>query len=168
MITPDSVYCIGRIGKTHGLKGELSFVVDDDIFDTTAADYVFLLLDGVFVPFFIEDYRFVSDERALIKFDDVDSLAQATPLVGATVFFPIDSAAGATTASTLAHTQGYTICDGGGGATAPIAAIDTSTDNRLFVLTDGTLIPLVEEWIERIDHDKRIIYMTLPEGLLTL
>ena len=32
----------------------------DDVFDRVDADYVVLLVDGILVPFFIEEYRFRS------------------------------------------------------------------------------------------------------------
>ena len=61
MIKNDDVFRIGKIGKAHELKGELQMQVDDDVFDRVEADYVVLQIDGILVPFFIEEYRFRSD-----------------------------------------------------------------------------------------------------------
>ena len=58
MIHEEAIYKIGVMGKTHGVKGEISFIFNDDIFDTANADYLILKTDGIFVPFFIEEYRF--------------------------------------------------------------------------------------------------------------
>ena len=52
MIRQDEVYKIGKIGKPHGVKGELTFAFDDDVFDRVDADYLVLLIDGILVPFF--------------------------------------------------------------------------------------------------------------------
>ena len=38
MIKPEEVYKIGRLGKAHGVKGEVSFQFDDDIFDRVDSD----------------------------------------------------------------------------------------------------------------------------------
>ena len=57
----EDVYKIGRLGKPHGVKGEISFNFDDDIFDREDADYIILDIDGILVPFFIEEYRFKND-----------------------------------------------------------------------------------------------------------
>lgn len=73
MIRQEDVYKIGVIGKTHGVKGELSVQIDDDVFDRVDADYLVLSLDGILVPFFLEEYRFKSDEVALIKFLNIDT-----------------------------------------------------------------------------------------------
>ena len=66
MIKQEEVYKIGRLGKAHGVKGEVSFQFDDDVFDRVDADYLILDIDGILVPFFMEEYRFRSDSTALV------------------------------------------------------------------------------------------------------
>ena len=39
MIRDEEVYKIGKIGKTHGVKGELSFMFDDDVFGKVQVKY---------------------------------------------------------------------------------------------------------------------------------
>ncbi len=169
MIAIDSVYKIGKLGKPHGVKGELSFFFDDDIFDRADADYLILLIDDILVPFFIEEYTFHTDNKAFIKFDSVDSIEQASQLVNAEVFFPKDIAAPQEDRLPLAQLAGFTIYDETSATlTAPVSRIDITTDNPLFELEDGILIPIAEEWIKNIDREKKLIRMTLPEGLLSL
>ena len=88
MIREDDVYRIGRLGKTHGVRGELSFLFDDDVFDRADADYLVLQVDGILVPFFIEEYRFKSDSTAILKLEDVDTQERARQLTGTDVYFP--------------------------------------------------------------------------------
>lgn len=52
---PDGCYRIGRLGKPHGVKGEISFQVDDDVFDRLDSDFVILDVDGLPVPFFLRN-----------------------------------------------------------------------------------------------------------------
>ena len=82
MIRCEEVYKIGRLGKTHGVRGEISFLLDDDVFDRTDADYLILDIDGILVPFFIEEYRFKTDSNALMKFDGIDTQERARELTG--------------------------------------------------------------------------------------
>ena len=77
MIKQEDVYKIGRLGKTHGVKGEVSFQFDDDIFDRVDAEYLVLEIDGILVPFFMEEYRFRSDTVCLVKFCDIDTQQRA-------------------------------------------------------------------------------------------
>ena len=88
MIKQEDVYRIGRLGKPHGVKGELSFQYDDDIFDRVEADFLILDIDGILVPFFIEEYRFRSNEICLLKLCDIDTEERARELTGCDVFFP--------------------------------------------------------------------------------
>lgn len=52
MIRQEEVFKIGKIGKPHGVKGEVSLMFEDDVFDRVDADYLVLLIDGILVPFF--------------------------------------------------------------------------------------------------------------------
>ena len=88
MIKREEVYKIGKLGKTHGVSGEISFLLDDDVFDRTDADYLILDIDGILVPFFIDSYRFKTDSNALMKFDGIDTQERARELTGCDVYFP--------------------------------------------------------------------------------
>src|SRR3712207_2599155 len=87
MIRKEDVYRIGKLGKPHGVKGEVNFMFEDDVFDRVDAEFLILSLDGILVPFFIEEYRFRSDETALMKFADIDTQQRAAELTGTEVFF---------------------------------------------------------------------------------
>ena len=170
MIKPEEVYSIGKLGKAHGIKGEVSFLFDDDVFDRVDADYLVLDVDGILVPFFIEEYRFRSDTTALVKFEGVDTQERARELTGCAVYFPRaladDDAEGMASWAVL---KGFSIVDAGSGATVGhIAAVDDSTMNLLFHLEDGRLIPAHEELITDIDKNSQTITMKLPEGILEL
>ncbi|MDO4934692.1 MAG: 16S rRNA processing protein RimM, partial [Prevotella sp.] len=73
MIREEDIYKIGKLGKPHGVRGEVSMHFTDDIFDRTDCDYLILRIDGIMVPFFMEEYRFRSEETALVKFCDIDT-----------------------------------------------------------------------------------------------
>ena len=168
MIKSEEVYRIGRLGKTHGVKGEVSFQFDDDIFDQVDCDYLVLDVDGILVPFFIEEYRFRSDSVAMVKFEDIDTQQRAAELTGCDVYFPRALAAEDESPS-LTMLVGFDIVEANGGTTVGrIAAIDDSTANLLFELEDGRLIPANDDLIEDIDTQQQKITMSLPEGLLTL
>lgn len=168
MIRREEVYKIGRLGKTHGVRGEISFLLDDDVFDRTDADYLILDIDGLLVPFFIEEYRFKTDSNALMKFDGIDTQERARELTGCEVYFP-RTLADEDEAVSWAELVGYDLIDSNSGKiVGEIAAIDDSTINILFELTDGKLIPASEELIQQIDTKRHQIEINLPEGILEL
>lgn len=182
MISDNEVYKIGTLTRTHGVRGEVAFQFTDDVWDRVEADYLFLRLDGLLVPFFMEEWRFRSDTTALVKFEDIDDVNAATRLVGAEVFFPK-----ALTPSELDDEdltwQMFTgfeviIVPSGSPEGAPesplgtVTAVYDQTANILLEVTtpDGRsiLIPAHEDFILRADHRERRLYVDVPEELLTL
>ena len=169
MIKKEEVYKIGRIGKAHGVKGEVSFNFDDDIFDRVDAEYLILEVDGILVPFFMEEYRFRSDNTALVKFEDIDTQDRARELTNCDVYFPRNLADDNEEEITYTFLVGFDIIDDQSGKNiGTIARIDDNTMNILFELEDGRLIPASEELITDIDKDNKTITIALPEGILDL
>lgn len=168
MIRKEEVFKIGRIGRTHGVKGEVQLQFADDVFDRTGADYLVLLVDGILVPFFMEEYRFRSDSVALVKFCDIDTQQQAAGLTGCDVYFPRALADG-DDEYTWASLVGYTLADAHTRRpVGRIAHVDDSTANILFELENGTLVPAAEALIQHVDHDRQTITVNLPQGILEL
>ncbi len=168
MIKNEEVYKIGRLGKSHGIKGEISFQFDDDVFDRVDADYLVLEIDGILVPFFMEEYRFRSDSLALVKFCNIDTQERASELTGCDVYFPRDLADEDDT-PTLASLVGFDLIEASNNKkVGTIASIDDSTANILFELEDGRLIPATDDLITDINTKDRTIKMEIPEGLLEL
>lgn len=169
MIRKEEVYKIGRLGKVHGIKGEISFLLDDDVFDRVDADYLVLDVDGILVPFFIEEYRFKTDSNVLMKFDGIDTQERARELTGCDVYFPRALAESDEDSISWAEMIGYSLMDAQSGQKiGTIAAVDDSTINILFELEDGRLIPASEELITNVDTKKHQIEIELPEGILEL
>ena len=173
MIREEEVYKIGRIGKPHGVKGEVTFTFDDDIFDRVDAEYLILRIDGILVPFFMEEYRFRTDESALVKFCDIDTQERARELTNCEVFFPRQLADGDEEHLSWAQIIGYRLIDDNTGTTiGEIHSIDDSTINMLFEVINQEgkeiLIPASEDLITEINTQQREIHVNLPEGLLEL
>ena len=174
MIKRDEVYKIGVFGKPHGVKGELAFAFTDDIFDRVDCDYLVCLMDGILVPFFIEEYRFKSDTTALVKLEGVDTADKARQFVNVEVYFPVryrqdDINAGHPV--TWNYFEGFLVKDARYGALGKVLQVDDSTVNVLFVIARKDrelLVPVSEELVLDVDHANRIVKMRLPEGLLEL
>ena len=169
MLTEEEVYKIGSIGRLHGIRGEVSFNFTDDVWDRAEAEYLLLRVDGLLVPFFMEEYRFRSDTTALVKFLDYDSADEAKFMVGCDVLFPfaLTPEADADGEYTWRYFTGFKIIDEMAGFVGVIDHVDDSTQNVLFHVGQR-LIPAAEAWVTDIDHKERTLRMRLPEGLLEL
>lgn len=169
MISDGDLYKIGRIGRPHGIKGEVQMQVDDDVFDRVDSEYVFLQVDGINVPFFMEEYRFKSDEICLMKFEDIDTQEKARQLTGCKVYFPRELAEADDHDMTYAELVGYSVVNNiNNKVVGKIVSVDDSTENILFELDNDLLIPAPDELIVEIDSESHTILMNIPEGLLTI
>lgn len=169
MIRKEDCYKIGRLGKAHGVKGEVTFQLTDDVFDRTDSEYLLVEVDGILVPFFMEEYRFRNDSLALVKFCDIDTLERASELTGCDVYFPRSVAEEGTAGPSLSMLIGFTLVDASSNVPiGRIASIDDQTLNILFELEDGRLIPASDDLITHIDTNRQEITMQIPEGLLAL
>ena len=173
MIKKEEVYKIGLFNKPHGIHGELQFTFTDDIFDRVDCDYLICLLDGIFVPFFIEEYRFRSDSTALVKLEGIDTAERARMFTNVEVYFPVKHAEEAEDGElSWKFFVGFRMEDVRHGELGEVVEVDTTTVNTLFVVEqeDGEelLIPAQEEFIVEINQEKKLITVELPEGLLNL
>lgn len=173
MIREDEVYRIGRIGKAHGVKGEVSMHIDDDVFDRVDADYLVVRVDGILVPFFMEEYRFRTNETALLKFCDIDTQEKARELTNCEVFFPRDLSDSDAANPTWGELAGWHVEDSTTHRpVGTIESVDDSTINILFEVRTATgdlvLIPASEELVEGVDASTQTIHIKLPDGILEL
>lgn len=170
MIKKEEVFKIGIINKPHGVKGEVSFTFTDDIFDRVVdCDYLVLLLDGILVPFFIEEYRFRSDNVALVKFEGIDSTEKARTLTNVEVYYPVKFMDDQEEISSWNYFIGFRVEDIHHGCLGTVVDVDDATMNVLFVIENGdeeVLLPAHEEFILDIDRKKKILKVDIPDGLL--
>lgn len=178
MITQEQLIEIGYISRLHGLHGEMQAVVSNSIFSEVAScPYFVIELDGIFVPFFLEYFRFKSGSSILFKFEDIDSQEQADSFCGQKLYFDrqcftkkeakeydeiIDEEMGLI---------GYVVIDKRHGGLGPIVSIDSQTANVLFIIDhkgEELMVPAAEDLIIEIDDEAKTILMDLPEGLVDI
>ncbi len=173
MITDHDVYKIGSLTRTHGVRGEVAFQFTDDVWDRVEADYLFLRLDGLLVPFFLEEWRFRSDDVALLKFEDIDSADDARRIVGTEVYFPKDLTPEDLDEEELEwqHFTGFEVWQDDS-LLGTVTSVLDQTANVLLVVTAPDdrelLIPAHEDFILEADHRQRRLLVSVPEELLNL
>lgn len=176
MITNEQLIEIGYITKLHGLKGEMQATVSDPVFDEVKhCPYLVCEMDGIFVPFFVKDYRFRSSESILLSFDDVDSQEKAEPFCGKTLYFDRQCFSGSEEEEYDAEAEeelgyiGYQIIDKTLGPLGEVIDINDQTANVLFIVDhegEELMIPAADELVLEIDDDACTILMDLPVGLV--
>ena len=169
MIRKEEVFKIGVINKPHGIKGEVSLTFTDGIFDRVDCDYLVLMMDGILVPFFIEEYRFRSDDVVLMKFEGIDTAEKARMLTNVQVFFPKKYMEEQDEITSWNFFVGFKVDDVRHGDLGTVTDVDDTTLNVLFVIEkegEELLLPAHEEFIVGVDRHNRILTVDIPEGLL--
>lgn len=177
MLTQEMLVKVGVFNKTHGIKGEISASFDLDI-EPGELRCIFVRMEGIPVPFFINEYRPKGSETWLLTIDGVDSAERASVFVNKPFFglasevkeaMRLDADADGFYASDLI---GFSITDTELGPLGRIADVNDSTENVLFVVErpDGseTLIPVADEFINEIDTDNLMISTTIPKEIVEL
>lgn len=169
MIKADELIRVGQLNKPHALKGEINFTLSEaDLFDEVDPDMLFIQVDGLFVPFLIEEYRFKSDDSGIIHFQDINSDAEARELSNLSIFLHRDQTSSVDVLPSANPIIGFSIIDSQLGPVGEIVDIDESTMNILLIVqtkNDTVYIPLADEYINQIDDSAKIIHTTLPDGL---
>lgn len=173
MIRKSEVFPIGKFYKPHGISGEISFGFTSNIFDRTESPYWVLEMDGILVPFFVESYRFRSDETALVHLEGINNEVQAKELSNKVVYYPVKYAADEEeeTSEDWNTFIGFRVFDEKAGYLGEIEEVDDSTLNVLFRIVkdqEEFLMPVAEEFFTDINAKKREMRVSLPEGLLEL
>jgi len=175
MINRNELIKIGNFNKSHGIKGEINFTFTSNFFNKNKDFFFVFELDGIFIPFKVESYRFISNSTALVKLKNINTIEQANLLTYQEVFAPLKQLTenielnSSIKKFSWDYFIGFSIIDDKMKEIGYITDIDKSTMNTLFIIEKGgkeILIPTAEEMIITIDDKKRIIYMKLPAGLL--
>ena len=169
----DACYQLGYIVRTHGVKGQVVALFDVDYpEDYEELESVFLQLNGKLVPFFIQTLDLQPNGRIIIKFEDVDSIAEAEKLKNIALYLPLDQLPELDEDQFYFHDViGYTVVDEQLGELGTIREIYEMPYQDLMAMdyqNVEVLIPVKDELILRADKAAQKIYVNLPEGLVDI
>lgn len=178
MITDGEISAVGKLQKTHALKGELNMLLDIDPDYFVEGNPAIVDVDGIYVPFYTEGIRPKGSFSFLVKFEGIDSEFEARKMVNKTVYALRErlkeyiSDCYDEDIALLDDLVGWKIEDSDVGVIGKVIDIDTNTENQLFIVQtpEGktVYIPLTEDFIDEMDEDSHTIRMTLPDGLIDL
>ena len=176
MIVREQLISIGTFNKPHGVNGEISATLLIENAFLSHFRCLVCNVEGIFVPFFITNFRAKNSTTALLTIDGIASDDEATILVNKEIFvlkaeYELLSMTEDADELPLDYFIGFKVSNNGD-EVGQIIGIDDSTDNVLFIVDSGenhiVRIPAVSDFILSIDQDGKIVIMDLPEGLLTL
>ena len=168
----EDCYQLGHISRLHGYKGEVvAFFDTDQPQNYYELESVFADIRGELVPFFIEELATNSKGHFILRLEDVDP-EEAERLVGSELYLPLTFLPALDGKKFYFHeVVGFTMIDSEVGPFGTCQEVMDSSAQPLFKVLDGDkeiLIPAVDDFIDRIDRDKKEIHMHCPPGLIEL
>ncbi len=159
---------IGRITKTYGFEGAVVVRSESGITgEPKQGEPVFVVTDGIPVPFFTREAHSPSRDMLIISFDDYLTEESVAHLKGCEVRI----AGGEEPADELATLAGYALTDTRSGLSGTITEIVRNPGQLIAVTVikgEEVLIPLHPDLIVSVDRKHKSIRMALPEGLIQL
>lgn len=166
---------IGYVVKTHGLKGEVTIAIKgysaEEIASIQETYPLFIEIDKRLVPYFIQSIS-PSGTKAIVKFDDVNSVEEAAKLAKRSLYLAKDARPktqrGEFYDDEVIH---FTVTDEAIGPLGEVIEVIQAGPNRLLALTHNgkeVLIPVNGPFIKRINKSKKTITVNLPDGFLDI
>lgn len=168
----ENCFELGYISKAHGLAGEVQLSLDTETPEYyKELESVFIEINNKLIPFFIESIS-ISGKKAIVKFEDLDHIDQASELTGKKAFLPLEMLPELEDDQFYYHEiTGYTVIDSTAGTLGSVDAVIENPGHDLILMSykeKEVIIPITEDIVHNIDRDKAEVYVTLPEGLLDL
>jgi 16S rRNA processing protein RimM len=162
------VKTIGRITKTYGYEGAVVVRSESGITgEPEQGEPVFVVIDGIPVPFFTRDAFSPSPDTLVISFDDYLTTESVAALKGCEVRASGEPGAD----DEMSELTGYTLTDSNSGLCGVITSIIKNPGQLLAVVstTGGEIyVPLHPDLILSVDKQTKLMKMSLPEGLAGL
>ena len=173
-MTKDDCYQLGHITKTHGVSGELVLYLDvDDASEYADLDSVLLEVKGQLVPYFIESIAIVKASRAIVAFEEVDTIEQAERLIGCGAFLPLENLEPITDETRFYFHEivGYQVVDAEAGELGIVRGVYAMNAQDLIAMDyqgKEVLIPINSDIVRTVDRANQKLNVALPDGLLAI
>lgn len=171
-MTKDKCFYVGKIVKTHGIKGEVTLRIDNEDFDEIEElDYFLLEINDKLIPFFIENITFHSN-KSFVLFQDLKTLEAASQLVGVTAYLPLELLPERSGNDFYSYeVVGFIVVDEEKGELGKVQEIiEYPTQSLIQVIKEGKeiLIPIHDDILKDVNREEKKIYIKAPVGLIDM
>ena len=161
---------IGYITKTRGLKGEVQLFFEFNDPELLDLDLIFIEINRQLVPFFVSSYKLQSNNTGYLFLEDIDHIDKAQELLRKSVFLPNSKMPEREEGEFLIENlKGFNVFDSNYGKLGIILEINEYPQQFVASVSYKSrevLFPLIDDFIEEIDEEKKELHINLPDGLL--
>lgn len=172
-MTKEECFYLGKIVAKFSFKGEVLIKLDTDEPETyTEMESVFVEYNDNLVPFFIERSYLHKSTLLRAKFEDIDTEDDAEDMIGTDLYLPLTMLPQLPEDKFYFHEIiGFDVIDAEHGNIGKIVSINDSTAQALFEIDKNgkqILIPMNDQFINKIDKKNSKLHVITPEGLVDL
>lgn len=165
-------YTLGYIAKTSGTDNRLVIQAETDSPDRYKKLESFMVdMNGTLTPFFVKGVRVQPPSTIIVLAEDVNE-GMAEQLIGKEVYVPLSFLPKLTGKGFYFHEIiGFEVHDKQKGNIGNITSVYDRAKQAVFqVMHDKTeiMIPVVDEFIVKVDRANRVLEMDLPDGLIDI
>ena len=169
----EDCFYLGKIVKKHSFKGEVVIKLDTDEPELyQEMESIFVELGNNLIPFFIEKSLLQKGNQLRVQFEDMYTEEEADSVLKADVYLPLNLLPKLTGDKFYFHEViGFKAIDVNYGLVGTIEGINDKTAQPLFEITNGdkeVFIPMIDEFIKKVDRENNIIEVETPKGLIAL
>lgn len=161
---------LGKIVSKFSFKGEILIKLETKELADHKFSTFFIEINGQLVPFKVEKLSKHKSMLLRARLNDVDSESKAISLIKKDVYLSsADLPRSVNKKFYFNEIIGYKMIDIKTGYVGKVVTIDTQTPQSIAMVknqkNDEIIIPLVDDFIEKIDSINNEIIVSLPEGL---
>jgi 16S rRNA processing protein RimM len=171
-MSSEDLFDLGFVEKAHGLSGDVKVSIDsDDPGYYQKMESVYIRKKDGPIPFFVESIQ-ITGNKAIIKFEGVDSREEAEELKSGTLMLPVSMLPVLQDDQYYYHDLiGCEILDDDRGSIGNVQdVLEMPADPLLVAIHKGkeVLIPLNEHIVKNVNVRERYLNVNLPAGLLEI
>ena len=165
---------VGKLGKPHGISGAFRFLLHLELKNKKKLPNHFMINQkGSFLPWFVKEIEWLGFNEGFILFEEISTPEKAKQYSTCELFLTEKEAESLfkKNVGSIDYLLGYKARDEKEGELGVIEELIENPGQILCSIKgDGNeiMIPLVEEFISKIDKGKKEIIFNLPEGLLDI
>lgn len=166
---------LGYVAKLHSYKGEVSLFFDaTNPEDYATLDAVYIDLDGILTPFFVERIDMKDKGFAKVKFEGVDSENDAKLILKKELFLPLELLPPLSGKNFYDHEIiGFKVIDENYGEVGEVVQVMDYKINPLLQVQNNeldkeVLLPLGNDLVQKVDRKQQELYVKAAEGLIEM
>jgi 16S rRNA processing protein RimM len=168
----EECFYLGKIVRTHGVKGDVMILLDaDDPQRYKKIKSVYVETDGELTSFTIKQVS-IQNDIAKVHIEGVDDMTKAEEFIRCEVYMPLTLLPKLDENKFYFHEIiNFKVIDktkGEIGIFEKVVDIPQQTIGQIKNGNKEILVPMIPQFIERVDRNEKILYLDLPEGLVDL